>query len=110
MAGPILTTLSAVMCPHGGQATPASGSASVMADRTPTLVETDTHVVAGCPFTVGTKYSPCVRIEWSLGASRVTVGGVPVLTRSSLGTCYNGEGAPQGTAVIPTTQFKAMAR
>jgi hypothetical protein len=110
VVGHILTTASTVMCTHGGQATLTTSNSKVLAQGAPALLETDVHPVAGCPFTVGPKYSPCVRIEWSAGAGQVAVGGKPVLTRSSIGKCFGAEGAVQGVATVVNTQPKASAR
>jgi hypothetical protein len=110
MAGNNLTLASTILCPHGGSATLMTGNLRVNADGTAMLLESDIHPVVGCPFTVGTKYSPCIRIEWSAGAAQVSVDGTPVLVQSSIGQCLNGEGAPQGVAVIANTQIKAAAR
>ena len=110
MAGNVLTTASTVMCTHGGQATLLTSNSKVLAQGAPALLETDAHPVVGCPFTVGPKYSPCVRIEWSAGSGQVSVGGTPVLTRSSLGKCFGAEGAVQGVATIANTQPKVTAR
>jgi hypothetical protein len=67
------------------------------------------HVVAGCSFMIGTKPSPCMRIEWSAGASSVTAGGTAVLTQSSVGKCMSPEGAPQGVAMVSSTQQSVSA-
>lgn len=110
MPGRVLTTGSQIQCPHGGvamlttthaRAKPASGYA---------LLETDVHPVAGCAFTVGTKPSPCVRIEWSAGAEKLAVNGAKVLVESSLGTCYSPENAPQGLAVVVSPEPKVRAQ
>jgi hypothetical protein len=110
MAGNVLTTASTVMCTHGGQATLSTSNSKVLVQGAPALLETDVHPVVGCPFTIGPKYSPCVRIEWSAGATQVTANGTPVLTRSSIGKCFGAEGAVQGVATITNTQIKASAR
>ena len=110
MAGNILTTASTIMCTHGGQATLFTSNTKVLAQNAPALLETDVHPVVGCPFTVGPKYSPCVRIEWSAGATQNTVNGTAVLTRSSIGKCLGAEGAIQGVAISVNTQIKASAR
>jgi hypothetical protein len=111
MAGKLLTTMSRVMCPHGGQAilTTADRHLAAQVPSGAVLLETDVHSVVGCPFTVGVKYSPCVRIEWSAGSQAVAVGQTPALTMSSVGRCLNAEGAPQGVAVKQLTQGKAAA-
>jgi hypothetical protein len=58
----------------------------------------------------GPKPSPCVRIEWTAGASQVTVTGTKVLNQSSVGKCYSAEGAVQGVAMIANTQIQVTAR
>ncbi len=77
------------------------------------MLETDIHSVAGCPFQIpvgaGTKPSPCIRIEWSGGATQVQVNGAGVLVMSSIGKCYSAEGAMQGLATIANTQVKISA-
>ena len=110
MTGPMLTTNSQIMCPHGGQASLLTSNAKVFAEAGAVLLETDVHPVAGCPFAIGTKPSPCVRIEWSAGATQVSVSGTPVLTQTSIGFCYSPENAPQGVAIVVNTQQKASAR
>jgi hypothetical protein len=110
MPGNILTTASSIMCPHGGQATLTTANSKTAAGAM-ALLETDVHSVTGCPFTLpGPKPSPCIRIEWSAGATNATVNGTPVLVQSSVGLCYSPESAPQGTAIIVNTQMKASAR
>lgn len=106
----LLTTMSTVMCPHGGRAILFTSNAKAMADGAPVLLESDVHPVAGCPFTIGTKYSPCIKITWSGGAAKAAVDGVPALTQSSIGLCASPEGAPQGTATIASTQAKVAAQ
>jgi hypothetical protein len=108
--GSMLTTASQVMCTHGGQAVLTTSNTKITASGAPVLLESDVHPVVGCPFTVGTKYSPCVRIEWTAGASAVSVDGTKVLVQSSVGKCINGEGAPQGVATVVSAQPKATAR
>jgi hypothetical protein len=110
MAGNVLTTASTIMCTHGGQVTLFTSNSKVFAQGALALLETDVHPVVGCPFTVGLKYSPCVRIEWSAGSTQVAVNGTPVLTRSSIGKCFGAEGAIQGVATIVNTQPKVSAR
>ena len=108
MPGAILTTASQIQCLHGGQAILLTSNTKTMAGGGPVLLETDIHPVAGCPFTIGPKYSPCIRIEWTAGASKVTVNGTPVLVQTSVGKCIGIEGAPQGIAIIASTQMKAV--
>lgn len=106
MPGEILTTASSIQCMHGGSATLFTSNTRLLVDNLPALLETDIHPVVGCPFTVGTKYQPCVRIQWSAGSTKATVNGVAVLVRSSIGQCYSAEGAVQGMAIVGNTQTK----
>ncbi len=114
MPGNILTISSTVLCMHGGSAILTTSNSRVMVDQAPALLESDVHAVAGCPFQIpigmGTKPSPCVRIEWSGGSTQVQVSGVGVLVQSSIGKCFSPEGAMQGIATIVNTQSKASAR
>jgi hypothetical protein len=107
VAANLLTTSSTILCAHGGQAIPLTSNGTVAAGGAPVLLESDVHAVVGCPFTIGPKYSPCVRIEWSLGAPSIGIGGTAPLVQSSVGTCLGAEGAPQGVAMISQTQAKA---
>lgn len=111
MAGNVLTTTSQIMCPHGGQAVLVTANTRGTVEGAPALLETDIHVVAACPFTLpGPKYSPCVRIEWSAGATRASINGTPVLVQSSIGKCLSAEGAIQGVALVVNTQIKVSAQ
>jgi len=110
MPGQVLTTSSTITCTHGGQAILLTSNAKVTADGAPALLESDIHPVVGCPFTVGPKYSPCIRIEWTAGAGKVTINQTKVLVQSSIGKCINAEGAPQGVAMILNTQMKVSAQ
>jgi hypothetical protein len=96
----ILTIQNQIQCPHGGQAILVTTNSAFLVDDSPALLESDLHVIAGCPFTVGTVYMPCVEIEWSGGAEMLTVDGVGVLLETSIGLCNNAAGAPQGVAII----------
>ena len=109
MPGQILTTASTITCMHGGQAILLTANAKVLVDGAPALLETDIHPVAGCPFTIGPKYSPCIRIEWAAGAAKLTINGTKVLVRSSIGKCISAEGATQGVALVVMTQMKVQA-
>jgi len=110
MSSPLLLQSTLVLCPHGGAAQAVPSQSSTRA-RTQVMVAGDTHVVAGCAFTLpGPKPSPCVRIEWSAEAAQVSVGGARVLTHASVGRCLSPEGAPQGTAIISGPPSQAGAR
>lgn len=111
MPGYILTTASQVMCMHGGQATLTTANTQVKVDGMPALLESDIHTVAGCAFTIPpAKPSPCIRIEWTMGAVMAKSNGTPVLIQSSIGKCISAEGATQGLALVAQTQMKAQAQ
>ena len=110
MPGKLLTTASTLMCPHGGQAVLMTTNTRVAASRSKVLLESDVHTVTGCPFMVGNTAVPCVRIDWSGGASRASVDGTAPLVETSIGQCLNAPGGTQGVAVIVNTQQKASAQ
>jgi|307.fasta_scaffold209411_2 hypothetical protein len=105
----LLTSTSTVQCTHGGSATAVPSNSKVMADNAPVLVESDTHIVAGCPFMMGNVPSPCVQIAWSAGATKVTINGTAALMQSSVGQCKAATGAVQGVAIVANTQAKVQA-
>ena len=109
MPGNLLTISSVIQCLHGGIAMLTTSNSRVKADGAYALLESDVATVVGCPFTIGPKYSPCVRIEWTAPAVKVTAGDA-VLVSSSIGICYSPESAPQGVAIISTTQPKVSAQ
>lgn len=96
----VLTMTSQVQCPHGGMAILLTTNSSLMADGSLVLLESDVHPVAGCPFTVGVVYMPCVAVEWEAGATSLSVNGTGVLTETSIGKCLNASQAPQGVAIV----------
>ena len=110
MPGYILTTSSQVMCMHGGTASLTTSNTKMKIDSSPALLESDVHSVAGCSFTLpGPKPSPCIRIEWTAGATMCKNDGTKVLIQSSVGKCISAEGATQGLAIVAQTQMKAQA-
>jgi len=109
MPGPALTTAASVQCPHGGRAILATTNTCSLGGS-PMLLESDVHPIVGCTFWAGPKYSPCLTIEWSAGASALTIGGTKVLIKSSVGKCKNDGGAVQGMALVASTQQPVSAK
>ena len=108
MPGYVLTTMSQVLCTHGGKAMLTTANTKVKIQSAPALLETDVHTVTGCTFTLpGPKPSPCVRIEWTAGAVLNKNDGTKLLIQTSVGKCMSAEGAMQGIANIAQTQMKA---
>lgn len=98
------------MCMHGGTASLTTSNTKMKVDSSPALLESDVHSVAGCSFTLpGPKPSPCIRIEWTAGATMCKNDGTKVLIQSSVGKCISAEGATQGLAIVAQTQMKAQA-
>ncbi len=108
MPGNLLHVNAAVNCTHGAKATIVSSNIRVKVSGQAVAVVSDLTTVAGCPFQVpigtGTKPQPCVKVQWSTPATRVTVGGQPVLLQTSVGAYQSAEQIPQGTATVVTTQ------
>jgi hypothetical protein len=102
----LLTSASTMTCPHGGMITAVAGSVRAQAGA-PILRGSDTFVVAGCPFVMGTVPSPCVSVQWIATAQHVLHGGEPVLAEgSSVGLCLAATQAPQGVAMVVATQSR----
>lgn len=110
MPGNFLNTMSTIICPHGGQALLTTSNTQVSASQAKVLLASDVHTIAGCPFMVGNKYSPCIRLEWSAATSRVAIHGTGALVTGSIGQCLNAEGVTQGVATIVNTQTKASGQ
>jgi hypothetical protein len=100
----MLTAASVMMCPHGGTVQAVPASTRVQAGGTPVLTASDTFIIAGCAFVIGTVPSPCVSVQWVQPALQSTVSGNPTLTLSSVGLCLAATQAPQGPVMIVNTQ------
>src|SRR6185503_7881465 len=87
IATPILHAGAVVLCAHGGRATPTTASARVRVAGQPVTT------LAGCPLAPPDK-TPCVTAKFVVGATRIRVGGAPVLLADSPAVC-----APNGTPV-----------
>lgn len=108
---PILTTLSTVMCPHGGSVQLTTANTISQADGGYLLLQTDVHSVVGCPFTTPVpKPQPCVTVRWLTGATQTKVNQTPVLLQTSSGLCFSAEQIPQGPPNIVQVQSKALGQ
>jgi hypothetical protein len=107
--GFVLTSATVASCPHGGQVSFVPSQTRVLADSAPALLVSDQAMIAGCPFNVSGAQSPCLTIQWSMPATKVTVAGTPVLLTTSIGLCLNPASAPQGPAMISSCQSKVQA-
>ena len=106
----VLTTRATIMCPHGGTVTITPTATRVSVDGDPPLRMGDAGIIAGCPFTIGTTPSPCVRPEWMLPSTRVRIEGAAALTHTSVGLCLSGASVPQGPATISGFQTRVSVQ
>lgn len=93
-----------MICTHGGQINSITSNNRVFVQGAPAVTKTDTFMVSGCPFHVGSKSQPCVTAEFLVPASRVFVNGNPVILKNSVGICESAEQIPQGTPNTIQTQ------
>ena len=107
MAGPMITTASALMCPHGGTVAIASTNTMALAGA-PLALATDSFVIAGCPFQIpvglGTVPHPCFTVRWIKVNAMCSVNGQPTLSQDSVGLCLAADQVPQGAVVVAATQ------
>lgn len=102
MPGFVLHLGATVLCMHGGQSMPTAPNPRVRVGGQPVVTQTTTYTVAGCPFAPTAGNGPCVTAQWVVGATRVRVGGAPVLLQDSQAIC-----APTGTPLnIVVTQVR----
>jgi len=99
-----LNAQSVLMCPHGGTVQIVPSNTNVLFDGAPAVTASDTFIIAGCPFVIGTVPSPCVSIQWVQPAAESTVASNPTLTEASVGLCLAATQAPQGPVTISSTQ------
>jgi hypothetical protein len=105
MPGYVLHAGATVLCAHGGQASPTVPSPRVKVGGQPTTTLSGPYAVAGCPFSTPGGPVPCVTAQWTVGATRVRVSGVPLLLQDSQAVC-----APNGTPLtIAVTQIRVKA-
>ncbi len=110
MGGYILDAGTTITCPHGGQASVVARSTRISLGGKPPLLVDDVATIAGCAFNVSGAPLPCMRLQWVMPATRVTVESSPVLLSSSVGLCLNAAGAPQGTALVSGFQTRVRAQ
>ena len=106
MPGFVLHVGATALCAHGGQAQPTSPNPRVLVGGQPVTTSAAPYTVAGCPFVPPGGNGPCVLAQWMLGATRVLVGGVPVLLQDSQALC-----TPTGTplsVVVTQVRVKGM--
>lgn len=109
MPGTLVQSTATGLCSHGAQVQFIGTSARVLVMGQPAVKATDTHPVAGCPFTLpGPKPSPCVTASQFVPAIRILVEGTPPILNTSVGLGKSPEQAPQGPATVTVTQTRVV--
>jgi hypothetical protein len=114
MPGMLLHVGALVQCFHAAPATTTPTQTRVLVSGQPVATAANLFTVTGCPFTIpGTppKPQPCVRIQWSMLATKVLAGGQPVVLQPGPGTgagiCFSVEQIPQGPPTVSQMQLRA---
>ena len=94
------------MCPHAGQISAIASSPRVRAAGQPVVTSADTYPIAGCVFNISGSPHPCMTVRWLTPATRVRVGGQPVILQTSAGLTLAADQAPQGSPIVVTGQFR----
>jgi hypothetical protein len=110
VSGPLFHAGAVATCPHGGQVTTITSDARVLVSGMPVALMTDQFIVAGCTFTLpGVGPQPCVQVLWTTPAAEALVTGQPPVTAGSAGLCMAANGAPNGPAIVASTQPRVVA-
>jgi hypothetical protein len=112
MPGPIVHVGATGSCMHGGQISVIAAN-RVFVSGQPVGTVSDQYPIVGCPFQipfgVGTKPQPCVRVQWTVPALRVTTMGRPLVTQASTGLTLSIEQIPQGAPLMSAVQPRVVA-
>ena len=104
MPGNLVHQGAVVICGHGGQATPAGTNPRVSVSGQATVLLALPWTGAGCPNPPASG-GPCATGVWSVGTTRVTSMGQPLVLSTGVATC-----APTGAPLTVTTvQPRAVA-
>src|SRR5437867_10906141 len=106
----ILDEATTISCPHGIKATVSRKATKVKLGGNAPLLVDETFTFPGCSFAPGGVASPCLTVQWSAPATKVTVQSSPVLLSSSVGLCLNPANVPQGKAQVSGNQTKVSAQ
>lgn len=112
MPGPILHVGATGTCIHGGQMS-VMAAGRVLLNGSPAGTVGDQYPIVGCAFQIpvgaGTKPQPCVKVQWTVPATRVFAMGKPVITQASTGLCQSAEMIPQGAPMVTAVQPRVTA-
>ena len=102
MPGYLLHVGATVLCTHGGQAQATVPNLRVKVSGQSIVTQPSPHTVVGCVFNISGAPSPCVTAQWTVAATRIRAGNMPVLLQDSQAVCV-----PNGTPVnIVVTQTR----
>jgi hypothetical protein len=100
----LLNSASVMMCPHGGTVQAVTSNTRAQAAGGLLLRASDTFLIAGCSFMLGTAPHPCVQVQWVQPATGSKAVGDFTLTEASVGLCTAPDQAVQGTVLILVAQ------
>jgi hypothetical protein len=109
MPTPLVQVGATGMCPHGGSISIISTNVRVTAGGQALATFGDQFMIAGCAFTIPPgKPQPCLKVQWLMPATRVTIGGQPAILQTSSGLCLTAEQIPQGPPTITVAQTRVL--
>jgi uncharacterized Zn-binding protein involved in type VI secretion len=103
MPGPLLHFGAMVTCSHVGVATPTAPNPRVLVSGQPTVTLPTPYAIAGCSLTPSG--SPCLTGTWTLGSTRVTSNGQPLVIATGMSTCVS-NGTPM---LVASSQVRVIA-
>ncbi len=105
MAAFLLHQGAKVTCAHQGPAQPAASSPKVKVSGQAVVTQASGYTISGCTLPPPPNGNgPCATAQWTTAATKVRVGGIPVLLATSQATCV-----PTGTPLqVQSTQTKVQ--
>lgn len=95
-------------CTHAGSLSFTPGNKKVLVGGISVATAADVFTINACPFQVGSKKQPCMTATLA-SATKVKVNGSPAILSVGSSVCKSAEQAPQGPAMITSTQTKVTA-
>jgi hypothetical protein len=92
--GAVVSQASALLCSHGGAATALAPNLRVMVAGAAVVTVGSPYAIAGCSLAPSGVF--CTTGAWTVGATRVTVMGMPVAVQAGVSVC-----AAPGTPFVP---------
>ena len=108
--GQVVTVTTTLTCPHSAPVVIVSSNTRVLLSGQPATTSQDKFTVGGCAFAVGPKPQPCMRVEWTVTAQKVKVGGQPLVLSDSTATCFSADNIPAGPPRVIVVQPRVKAQ